>query len=88
MTNIKIRTIAYAELNDWTIDTETKQADTSKKLWQLIRFFQTEGTRIININFAINKLETESTPLSASEEILLNFCKEAKTRNANEIVFY
>ena len=84
MVYISTGIIAYAGINERTIG----EAD---ELWDTIHIHQNEESNIINIDYIIDALtevaDAQET-LSPGETRLLEVCKEAKAKGADEISFY
>ena len=55
-------------------------------MWQVAAEYEVDDSRLINVEMAIDALESSEEPLSETEQKLLSLCKAAETQGLGDIV--
>ena len=55
-------------------------------MWQVAAKYEVDDSRLINVEMAIDALESSEEPLSETEQRLLRLCKAAETQGLGDIV--
>jgi len=55
-------------------------------MWQVAAQHEVDGSRLINVEMAIDVLEDSEEPLSEPEQKLLDICKAAEVEGVGDIV--
>ena len=56
------------------------------EMWQVAAEYEIDDSCLINVEMAIDALESSEEPLSETEQKLLNLCKAAETQGLGDIV--
>ena len=60
--------------------------EVAHEMWQLAADHEVDGSRLINVEMAIDALEDRDEPLSETEQKLLDLCKAAEAEGLGDIV--
>ena len=56
------------------------------EMWQVAAEHEVDGSRLINVEMAIDALESSDEPLTETEQQLLSLCKAAGAQGLGDIV--
>ena len=60
--------------------------EVAHEMWQVAAEHEVDGSRLINVEMAIDALESSEEPLSETEQKLLSLCKAAEAQGLGDIV--
>lgn len=60
--------------------------EVAHEMWQVAAHHEVDGSRLINVEMAIDALESSEEPLSEPEQKLLSLCKAAEAQGFGDIV--